>query len=469
MSKICFLIPDGVGIRNYLYSGVLQQLHSQGDEIHIWHSLDEEVIELSEKIVGFRPHSHSLKSFTDEGIVQILRESVTFARLRHNIRLTDNETLMSNWSFGRPSFQKRLLIKVSEFFGASMRKYESILAVEGLLWKRLRGSESYRYSVKKLEEMQPDFLFCTHQRMPGASAAMLAAKDLGIKTATAIFSWDNLPKARLAMRPDYFLVWSDYMKKELRQYYPEISEERVLVTGTPQFDFYSDPNLIESREDFAERFGLDPGKKWICFSGDDVKTSPYDHLYLRDVAGALEHSADLQIIFRQVPVEGTSRYKEILDKYPQIVHINPFWKKGVYWQHFFPYPEDLTHLVNLACHCDTVVNLGSTMALDFAFFDRPALYLNYDHTADQSWTVKDIYRFQHFRSMDGIDPVGWINAPQEIKTKVEGAIANPSQIGKDRKVWLERIVQPVEKSSSERISEFFLEALNRHESTVKVD
>jgi hypothetical protein len=52
MSKICFLIPDGVGIRNYLYSNVLKDLHEQGHEIHIWHSLDEEVITLAEKING---------------------------------------------------------------------------------------------------------------------------------------------------------------------------------------------------------------------------------------------------------------------------------------------------------------------------------------------------------------------------------------------------------------------------------
>ncbi|TDQ19621.1 hypothetical protein DFQ04_1445 [Algoriphagus boseongensis] len=462
MKKICFLIPDGVGIRNYLYSGVLSELRDQNIEVHIWHSLDEEVIAQSERITGFRPYSHQLKVFTEDAVTQILRESVSYARLKYNIQLTENSTLMLNWSFGNPSFQKRLLIKMSEFLGTSMRSYDSILSVEGILWKKLRGTASYKYSLQKLKEIGPDILFCTHQRMPGASAAMLAAQDLGILTSTAIFSWDNLPKARLAMRTDYYFVWSDYMKEELSFYYPEIPNERILVTGTPQFDFYSDPNLIQSREEFAAQFGLDPKKNWICFSGDDVKTSPFDHDYLRNVAESLQKLENVQIIFRQVPVEGTSRYDEILKTYPQIIHINPFWKKGQYWQQFFPYPQDLGHLVNLAYHCDTVINLGSTMALDFAFFDKPALYLNYDHYPDQDWTVKDIYRFQHFKSMENLDPVGWINSKEEIREKVEAAISTPSKIGKDRKLWLERIVQPAEGNPSyRRISDFFSHAISK--------
>jgi hypothetical protein len=455
MSKICFLIPDGVGIRNYLYSTVLKELHDLGHQIHIWHSLEEEVISLTESINGFRPYSHSLSSFSEDAVTQILRESVAFARLKHNVKLTGNQTLMSNWSFGNPGLKKKILIKTASWLGSSLKNYDSILAVESLLWKKLRNTYSYKYSQEKLKEIAPDFLFCTHQRMPGASAAMLAAKDMGIQTASAIFSWDNLPKARLAMRPQHYLVWSEYMKEELKFYYPELPQDSIQITGTPQFDFYSDPSLIQSREDFAAEFGLDPSKHWILFSGDDIKTSPYDADYLRDIANALKDEENLQILFRQVPVETTERYKSVLQTFPNIVHISPFWKRGEFWQQFFPYPKDLSHLVNLAFHCDTVINLGSTMALDFAFFDKPALYLNYDHTPGQTWTVKEIYGFQHFRSMDGLDPVGWISDPNTILSQVKKAIDFPQEVGKDRRKWLEKIVDlSTEKTASAKIAAF---------------
>ena len=64
--------------------------------------------------------------------------------------------------------------------------------------------------------------------------------DAWVMKITFIFSWDNLPKARLAVEADLYLVWSQWMKDEMRDYYPEISEEKVKLVGTPQFEFYLD-------------------------------------------------------------------------------------------------------------------------------------------------------------------------------------------------------------------------------------
>jgi hypothetical protein len=55
-----------------------------------------------------------------------------------------------------------------------------------------------------------------------AVAPLLAAQDLGIPTATFIFSWDNLPKATMVVEANYYFVWSHHMKRELLLYYPNI-------------------------------------------------------------------------------------------------------------------------------------------------------------------------------------------------------------------------------------------------------
>ncbi|WP_296703848.1 hypothetical protein, partial [Algoriphagus sp.] len=295
-------------------------------------------------------------------------------------------------------------------------------------------------------------LFCTHQRYPGAAYAMEAAKDLGIKTMTAIFSWDNLPKARLALRTDYYTVWSEHMASELKFYYPEIPKERILITGTPQFDFYKKSETIVSREEFAEKFKLDPKKSWVCFSGSDSKTSPHDAAYLQDVAEALKDQKDIQLVFRQVPVEGVERYQEVLTKNPEIIHLNPIWHKGKYWNEFYPYPEDIEHLVNLSFHCATVVNIGSTMALDFGWFDSPGLYLNYDHQANQTWTTNFIYKFQHFQSMGKWDAVAWAYSKDEIKPRIREIIDSPEKVAPDRKKWMNKIIGTEETFASERLA-----------------
>jgi len=92
------------------------------------------------------------------------------------------------------------------------------------------------------------------------------------------------------------------------------------------------------------------------------------------------------------------------------------------------------------------------MALDFALFDHPGLFLKYDHEKNQEWKTETVYRFQHFKSMDGLDAVGWINSKDEILTKVRLAIDHPDKIATDRQVWLKKItVNPRVQPASKRI------------------
>ena len=187
MRRICFLIPDGVGIRNYLYSDILRDLKTEGFELSVWHGLDPKIIDQSQLRIGFRPESFPLATFKEDAVTQLFRESTCYARLLRGQEITSNPTILLNWHNGKFSFQKKMLIKLSELLGRTFRKYENILQTEKLLVSRLRGSQAYKIYKKQLSEIRPDVLFCTHQRMPAATPAMLAASDLGIKTVTAIF------------------------------------------------------------------------------------------------------------------------------------------------------------------------------------------------------------------------------------------------------------------------------------------
>ena len=111
-----------------------------------------------------------------------------------------------------------------------------------------------------LRQLQPDVLFSTHQRSLDGSVVVEAARSLEIPTLGAVYSWDNLPKARLLVRTDRYVLWSEFMKQEMATYYPEIAETRLFVTGTPQFEFYFNPSLRQERGDFFAEWGLDANK-----------------------------------------------------------------------------------------------------------------------------------------------------------------------------------------------------------------
>lgn len=458
--KICFLIPDGIGIRNYLYSSIIPLIQENGEELAIWHSLDAEVLEEVNKLHSeLSVESFKFNFYKEAPFPRFLRDCIGYARLAVNAQLVNNDTVLDNW-LPKRNIKGKISNALAKLLGSTFSNLEKIQAVETIVSAQYRKSGAYQKYAEDLKRIKPDLLFCTHQREPNAGIAMLAARDMGIITIASIFSWDNLPKGRLPMRANHFLVWSDYMKQEMKLYFPDIEQDSIHIVGTPQFDFYSNQELIQSRVDFAKEFGLDESKNWICFSGDDSLTSPHDPLYLKDIAEKLKDCKDIQVLFRPVPVEGIERYQQVLDKYPQVKFMKPSWKKGSSWNKFFPYPKDISILVNLARHCATVLNVGSTMALDFSQFDKPGLYLNYDIVPNHPWSIKRVYKFQHFKTLEGITAVGWINDPEEILPKVLEAIHEPSKIAPDRIQWRKRISYQEENNSASLRIANFLNSLN---------
>jgi hypothetical protein len=282
---------------------------------------------------------------------------------------------------------------------------------------------------------------------------------LNIPTGTFIFSWDNLPKATLVLEPNYYFVWSDYMKMELMKYYPFITENQILITGTPQFEMHNCEQYIVSKNDFFVENNLDLSKKYICYSGDDITTSPNDPIYLEDTAKAvieLNHKGfQLGIIFRRCPVDHSDRFNLVLEKYKDtIVSIDPKWKKtGIAWNSILPTKEDMNLQINTIEHTEMVINLGSTMVFDYVTHNKPCAFINYDipNSVQPDWTVKKIYEYVHFRSMPSKESVLWINSAESIESIIRIGLEKPEINVKNAQKWFEKINQHPSKEASKRI------------------
>jgi len=144
--KICFLVPDGTGIRNYLYSRLISEL-PKGTEVVIWHNISEKAIAETKKI-------HPQVWITGERIPvyvegireRILREASTFARLHWSARLVENDTIVTNWYRPRKTIKRKLLYKAAESFGSTARnRYQRIRSME----------KKYAQLIGKQETLKP--------------------------------------------------------------------------------------------------------------------------------------------------------------------------------------------------------------------------------------------------------------------------------------------------------------------------
>ncbi|MEO5776077.1 MAG: UDP-glycosyltransferase, partial [Flavobacterium sp.] len=268
--KVFILLPDGVGLRNFAFTNFHKLGIDNGFDITFWNATPFKLEELGFKELKItNPRAHPITDFLKKAQIQI--------ELSQNIKKSKDKVYDTyRFPFSKTSIKeivKIFIVRNIIFFNNSQ---SGLNRIRKKVAENERKTKLYFDSIDTLKAENPAMVFCTNQRITTAVASILAAQDLGIPTATFIFSWDNLPKGTKIIETDFYIVWSEHMKNELLYYYPYVKEEQIFITGTPQFEPHFDKTFLLSKEAFYQKYNLDSAKKYICFSGDDITTSPND-------------------------------------------------------------------------------------------------------------------------------------------------------------------------------------------------
>lgn len=461
--KIFIFLPDGVGLRNFAFTQFKEIGERQGFEIVYWNNTPFSI----KKEIGFEEVK------IENQKIHPLTTIFTRARKRMELNLFDkkyNETVYNTYNFpqsykGLTNAFKSIAVDLLVLFGSNEM---GVQFVRNRIKKLERKTPKYNYCKAQLQQHQPDYIFCTNQRPSQAIAPILAAQDLGIPTATFVFSWDNLPKATTLVETDYYFVWSEHMKKEVLMYCPYVKPDNVFVTGTPQFESHFDKSLLQSREEFFKTHHLDVAKKYICFSGDDIVTSPLDQYYLEDLALSVRElnaqGERLGIIYRKCPVDFTDRYDAILEKYKDvIVSIDPLWRPvGTSWNEIMPTKEDFALQANICEHTEFVGNIASSMVFDFVAHHKSCLFFDYEQPQLRKG-IRDIgqnYHYIHFRSMPSKDAALFVRNKKDLTAIVKDILDGKKSNVVEGKKWFEIIVGPKPTEASTKIWEYIQKSSN---------
>lgn len=453
--NIYILVPDGIGLRNFAFTNFYAKgMEATEMELIFWNNTPFELSKMGYKEI--RLHQKRACLF-----LEVLKNARIEIELNCNIRKSKDSIYNSyRFPFSKTTIKNKIKSYLVYLLIQLFDSESGLKRIRNLIKKTARKTSFYSESYEHLKSHKPALVFCTNQRISIAIAPLLAAQDLNIPTVTFIFSWDNLPKGTMVVETDYYFVWSFYMKKELLYYYPYIKEDQIVITGTPQFENHFQLDQVISKELFFSQNGLDVQKKYICYSGDDVTTSPYDPNYLLDLIKAVRilnrKGNRIGIIFRRCPVDFSSRFDTILEENKDIVTaITPKWNKlGDGWNTILPTKEDSILQLNIIAHSELVVNLGSSMVFDFTVHKKPCAFMNYNPEKKVSnWSVETIYSFVHFRSMPD-NAVVWLNSPDEIEGKIEMMLCNEAhKTVVNAQDWFEIINQHPVGGASNRIWE----------------
>lgn len=275
-------------------------------------------------------------------------------------------------------------------------------------------------------------------------------------------SWDNITsKAFVAMRPDWFIAQNEIIKKEMVKYL-DFPENKIYVTGWPQFDIYIDKNIYQDRALFCQKLGLDFNKKIILYCGAGLMIAPYDIEVLKMLIASIEQKKikhNVQILFRLHPKYSSA--EEGLDKNTLVTVDRPGGNnssKLSYWEFE---EDDIVHLANSLYHSDVVVCTASTMNIESAIFDKPVVNPAFDGERKLSTelSVSRRYKYDHQLNINNTNGIKIAYSADDFIKYLNEYFYDPSIDHEGRNKIVAEQCYKLDGLAGHRIAEFIIEKI----------
>lgn len=326
--------------------------------------------------------------------------------------------------------------------------------------RRHPGAEEY---ARRFAALQPDVVAGFSLDGPREMLLLEAANAAGIPTAVMIRSRDNLA-AKIQHLPDarVYLVWSEQTRRFLLRLYPEIDPERVVVTGSPQFDRHPDPAYRMERGAFFRLVDLDPDRPLVVYTMATPGLIPHETdiaQHLADAAHAGRLARRAQLLVRGHPRMFGSDLRLLRREYPEarcfpaptgIPYRSPA-HEAVVVKHILE--DEAVHLSTLA-YQDVQVNVCGTMTIDSAILDKPTVNVCYDLVPRLSagHSVRRFYERSDARQMISYGASRLARSAEECLRWINAYLENPSLDAAGRQRACEEDCGPLDGQAGERIA-----------------
>lgn len=454
--KVVCLIPRGEVIRNFVYSGTLKKVSENADLSLLAVSANSEFDDfLKQNFKQINP----LIEYDEKWIVRFQREIIDVAHGRwlwsqaaqHRWRMRDIEAITPKQKAVRLA-KKMISYPFSNNLGMKL-----LTKTERMSSRIFKSTEEYINLFKKIK---PTLVFNgSHIHSRNAVQAVQAANWLKIPTATFIFSWDNLTsQGRITLPYDYFLVWSEPLRKQLLEMYDWIKPENVFVTGTPQFDFHFRPEFYQSREEFCQTIGANPNRPIVLYSTGMANHMPGEPEIVEEIADILNEYDEAerpQLLVRVYPKDLTGRFDEMKERRKDILFPKIAWEAA--W--LTPKYEDSFALVNTLRHCALGLNITSTISLELCMFDKPIVNVGFNPPSvnKNDLSFAGYYEFDHYKPLveSGAVDVAW--SSDELKILIKENLQNPAKRKNERAALIKQMFgSMLDGKSGSRVAEVLL-------------
>lgn len=449
---IVIVVPRGEVIRNFLYSKTLDVLTKRA-RVSVLSVVHDQ--RFTEYFSDMCEQVFPLEKIKEHRVVRLLRQLLEYSHERYMW----SQPAQTRWRkrearyISRAAKSKWMVKKtIANMFGNQLG-LQILSQLEHAASRALEPTDRY---IKLWQELQPDVVFNgSHIHSPAAVLPVQAASRLGIKTATFVFSWDNLTsRGRIFLPYDHYLMWNTKMQKQLLELYPRLRPEQVTVTGTPQFDYHFDPDYFWTREEFCRRVGADPDRPIVAYTTGMVHYMPEEPRIVAGIADMLQEMGDggsPQLLVRVYPKDTSGRFEKLKRERPNILFPEVPWEQK--WM--TPHHTDLPLLTNTLRHAAVGINVASTVSLELAMLDKPVINVGYNPPSVDISPVNyaEYYDFDHYRPVVESGAVKVARSEEDMRCMILRSLEEPQADSAARRRFIQQMFDDtLDGCSGERVA-----------------
>lgn len=363
--------------------------------------------------------------------------------------------------------QMRQFKEDGRLFTLCVKRFLWYLPLKRLLTRLLRKLELYIAPAARVKELfdryHPDLVFCPLVSYAGMDMPVLReAKRRGVKTlGAASRSWDAfVAHGYLRVVPDRLLLVDRYIK-ECGVRYQFIDVDTMEVVGFPAFDWYWRKDLIEPRDKFLAKLGIDPNKKVILFGAAEYYWYPRDY-EIAEIFGEMVDGGmlpdNLVMLFRPYPgfAGPVEKVKDLRHVVPDMRAFSMQWADDLEMRE-----QQVAHLLNSIFHSEMVITTVSTIAIDGMVLGKPAIAAAFEKTKSPYWFSP--LRFHdhstHFMAVMATGGIRKVDSKEKLAEAIKMYLANPLADQEKRKKLTGLFIEPNDGKAGERTAEAILKLL----------
>ncbi|KKR03513.1 MAG: hypothetical protein UT31_C0018G0004 [Parcubacteria group bacterium GW2011_GWF2_39_13b] len=444
MKTIFITISRGSVIRNFFQTGVIKKVLDGGF-----------------RVIVLTPHYNEPEIFKDyqqENLILeplIVPNNIKFKRLMYEIftGIVFNATTRVRYKYSfcgkKPRtylYLPRLILFASLGFIPGFKQFIRFIDA------KINQQADHDYLFEKYK---PDLVFITTAGDRTEAGLLKSARRFGVKKACMPKSWDNLSKNLFYSKADYMFVWGGFMKQQAIEF-QDYKPDEIIITGAPQFDYYTRKENLLSREEFCRGLNLDPNKKIILYASNGISASG-EAVYVSLIKKFIDERKleNVQVLIRpHLGWIGDEKKFDQIKGYEGFVVDNTHKQNLRFKDHWDISANHLKHLFNSFYHSDVCINIASTMTLDATACNRPAININFDveKNLPMDKSVKRLYISDYFKAVIDFKVSQVVESEEEflkaLKEILEGEWEKPEKYQE----FIEYFMHKTDGESAERIA-----------------